>query len=99
MRNEEKKHAIIETLDKIDKKELPLFIHTLKLQAFVSLALGEMSKETGDLLIETCNEYLKNYEEKKRADEQERERQAKAYHKPTVDLSKLTPADIKGVSE
>ena len=95
--SEEKKQAIIETLDKVDKAELPLFIHKLKLKAFMSLALGEMSKETGDLLIETCTEYLKDYEEKKRADEQERERIAKAYHKPMVDISKLKPTDVKGV--
>ena len=95
--SEEKKQAIIETLDKVDKVELPFFIHKLKLKAFMSLALGEMSKETGDMLIETCTEYLKAYEEKKRADEQERESIAKAYHKPTVDLSKIKPTDFKGV--
>ena len=97
MSEQNKKQAIIETLDKVDKAELPLFIHKLKLKAFMSLALGEMSKETGDLLIETCTEYLKAYEEKKRADEQEREREAKEYHKPTVDLSKIKPFG-KGVS-
>ena len=95
--SEEKKQAIIETLDKVDKAELPLFIHKLKLKAFMSLALGEMSKETGDLLIETCTEYLKAYEEKKRI--AEKLETHKTYHKPTVDLSKLKPTDVKGVSE
>lgn len=81
----EKKKLIIETLDKVDKNELPLFIHNLKIKAFMKLALGEMSKETGDLLIETCNEYLKSYEKQKYIEEKF------AMHRTAgvVDISKM----------
>ena len=101
MSEQNKKQAIIDTLDKVDKAELPLFIHKLKLKAFMSLALGEMSKETGDMLIETCTEYLKAYELEKYMEKviDDKLEAHKTYHKPTVDLSKLTPADFKGVSE
>ena len=65
----EQKKLIIDTLDKVDKVELHLFIHNLKIRAFMKLALGEMSKETVDLLIETCNEYLKSLKEQKYIEE------------------------------
>jgi len=82
----EQKKLIIDTLDKVDKAELPLFIHNLKIKAFMKLALGEMSKETGDLLIETCNEYLKSLKEQKYIEEK------LAMHKRAgvVDISKMT---------
>lgn len=82
----EQKKLIIDTLDKVDKAELPLFIHNLKIRAFMKLALGEMSKETGDLLIETCNEYLKSLKEQKYIEEK------LAMHKRAgvVDISKMT---------
>lgn len=101
MSEQNKKQAIIETLDKVDKAELPLFIHKLKLKAFMSLALGEMSKETGDLLIETCTEYLRQYELEKYMEKviDEKLQSAKTYHKPIVDISKLKPTEFMGVSE
>jgi len=82
----EQKKLIIDTLDKVDKAELPLFIHNLKIKAFMKLALGEMSKETGDLLIETCNEYWKSLKEQKYIEEK------LAMHKRAgvVDISKMT---------
>ena len=81
----EQKKLIIDTLDKVDKAELPLFIHNLKIKAFMKLALGEMSKETGDLLIETCNEYLKSLKEQKYIEEK------LAMHRTAgvVDISKV----------
>ena len=97
MSEQNKKQAIIDTLDKVDKAELPLFIKYLKQKTLLRVMFGLMSKETGDLFLATYDEYLKSYEEKKRADEQEREREAKEYHKPTVDLSKIKPFG-KGVS-
>ena len=89
--SEQKKQAIIDTLDQVDKDALPLFIKHTKGQTLLHVMFGLMSKETGDLFLATYDEYLKAYEEKKRADEQEREREAKEYHKPTVDLSKIKP--------
>jgi len=82
----EQKKLIIDTLDKVDKAELPLFIHELKITAFMKLALGEISKETGDLLIETCNEYWKSLKEQKYIEEK------LAMHKRAgvVDISKMT---------
>ena len=94
--SEEKKQAIIETLDKVDKDALPLFIKHTKGQTLLHVMFGMISKETGDLLIETCAEYLKDYEEKKRI--AEKLETHKTYHKPTVDLSKIKPFG-KGVSE
>lgn len=81
----EQKKLIIDTLDKVDKAELPLFIHELKITAFMKLALGEISKETGDLLIETCNEYLKSLKEQKYIEEK------LAMHRTAgvVDISKM----------
>ena len=99
MSEQNKKKAIIDTLDKVDKAELPLFIKDLKCKTLMRVMFGLMSKETGDLLFATCDEYLKEQDEKKRKAEQESERQAKEYHKPIVDISKLKPTNFMGVSE
>ena len=99
MSEQNKKQAIIDTLDQVDKAELPLFIKDLKQKTLLRVMFGLMSKETGDLLLDTCDEYLKEQEEKKRKAEQESERKAKEYHKPIVDISKLKPTNFMGVSE
>lgn len=99
MSEQNKKQAIIDSLDQVDKAELPLFIKYLKQKTLLRVMFGLMSKETGDLLLATCDEYLKEQEEKKRKAEQESERQAKEYHKSIVDISKLKHTDFMGVSE
>ena len=97
MSEQNKKQAIIDTLDKVDKAELPLFIKYLKQKTLLRVMFGLMSKETGDLLLATCDEYLKEQEEKKR--KAEKLEAHKTYHKPIVDISKLKPTDFMGVSE
>ena len=97
MSEQNKKQAIIDTLDKVDKAELPLFIKDLKCKTLMRVMFGLMSKETGDLLLATCDEYLKSYEEKKRI--AEKLETHKTYHKPIVDISKLKPTNFMGVSE
>ena len=99
MSEQNKKQAIIDTLDQVDKDALPLFIKHTKGQTLLHVMFGMISKETGDLVLATCDEYLKEQEEKKRKAEQESERQAKEYHKPIVDISKLKPTNFMGVSE
>ena len=96
MSEQNKKQAIIDTLDQVDKAELPLFIKDLKQKTLLRVMFGLMSKETGDLLLATCDEYLKEQEEKKR--KAEKLETHKTYHKPTVDLSKIKHFG-KGVSE
>lgn len=95
--SEQKKQAIIDTLDQVDKAELPLFIKDLKQKTLLRVMFGLMSKETGDLLLATCDEYLKEQEEKKR--KAEKLEAHKTYHKPIVDISKLKPTNFMGVSE
>lgn len=53
-----KKQLIIETLDKIDKKDLPLVVKDLKTKALLRLLAGEITQDAADLIIETCEEYL-----------------------------------------
>lgn len=55
---EKKKQLIIETLDKIDKKDLPLVVKDLKTKALLRLLAGEITQDAADLLLETCEEYL-----------------------------------------
>ena len=97
MSEQNKKQAIIDTLDKVDKAELPLFIKDLKCKTLMRVMFGLMTRETGDLLFATCDEYLKEQEEKKR--KAEKLEAHKTYHKPIVDISKLKPTDFMGVSE
>lgn len=91
MSEQNKKQAIIDTLDKVDKDALPLFIKHTKGQTLLHVMLGMISKETGDLLIETCTEYLKAYELEKYIEKviDDKLEAHKTYHKPTVDLSKI----------
>lgn len=97
MSEQNKKQAIIDTLDQVDKDALPLFIKHTKGQTLLHVMFGMISKATGDLVLETCDEYLKSYEEKKR--KAEKLEVHKTYHKPIVDISKLKPTDFMGVSE
>lgn len=97
MSEQTKKQAIIDTLDQVDKAELPLFIKDLKCKTLLRVMFGLMSKETGDLLLATCDEYLKEQDEKKR--KAEKLEAHKTYHKPIVDISKLKPTNFMGVSE
>lgn len=97
MSEQNKKQAIIDTLDKVDKAELPLFIKDLKCKTLMRVMFGLMTRETGDLLFATCDEYLKEQEEKKR--KAEKLEAHKTYHKPIVDISKLKPTNFMGVSE
>lgn len=58
MSGKTKKELIIETLDKVERAALPLFIQHLKLNTFMRLALGEISEDTSSVILETCEEYL-----------------------------------------
>ena len=95
--SEQKKQAIIDTLDQVDKAELPLFIKDLKCKTLMRVMFGLMTRETGDLVLATCDEYLKEQEEKKR--KAEKLEVHKTYHKPIVDISKIKATDFMGVSE
>lgn len=96
------KKLIVDTLNEIEKAALPLFIRDLKLNTFMRLVLGELSKETSDLIIDTCNEYLREEEERKRKEAEEKAIAAKLeahrrseYRAPIVDISKLTMSGVQ----
>ena len=55
----EQKETIIATLDKVEREELPLFVKDLKEKTLLRVMFGLMTKETGDMLLETCDEYLR----------------------------------------
>lgn len=86
----EQKETIIATLDKVEREELPLFVKDLKAKTLLRVMFGLMTKETGDMLLETCDEYLRDYkQEKELARKLELHNTAKPSRSPVADLSKI----------
>ena len=86
----EQKETIIATLDKVEREELPLFVKDLKAKTLWRVMFGLMTKETGDMLLETCDEYLRNdKQEKELARKLELHNTAKPSRSPVADLSKI----------
>lgn len=58
MTNEEIKAAVLETLKKVEPvDELPAFIRALEMQTLFRLMIGEIDKETADVILETIKEF------------------------------------------
>ena len=58
MRKQEIKAAVLETLQKVEPvEELPAFVRAIKMQTLFRLMIGEITKETADIILETIKEF------------------------------------------
>lgn len=58
MTKQEIKAAVLETLQKVEPvEELPAFVRALKMQTLFRLMIGEITKETADIILETIKEF------------------------------------------
>jgi len=58
MTKAEVKAAVLETLKKVEPvEELPAFIKAFRIATLFKLMLGEIAKETADIILETIKEF------------------------------------------
>ncbi len=58
MTKQEIKAATLETLQKVEPvEELPAFVRAIKMQTLFRLMIGEITKETADIILETIKEF------------------------------------------
>lgn len=58
MTKQEIKAAVLETLQKVEPvEELPAFVRAIKMQTLFRLMIGEITKETADIIFETIKEF------------------------------------------
>ncbi len=58
MTKQEIKAAVLETLQKVEPvEELPAFVRAIKMQTLFRLMIGEITKETADIILETIKEF------------------------------------------
>jgi len=58
MTKQEIKAAVLETLQKVEPvEELTAFVRAIKMQTLFRLMIGEITKETADIILETIKEF------------------------------------------